>query len=130
MLQTDRAAIIDEYGELSRKVREFKPTADRAAALGKTIAAWYDDKPAEDAFTASGELFTVQVSARAQKRFVSNVFRLSRILGKRFYELATIKLEDIDKFVAPELHPNFISASRAGNRRVEAVAKGAAARAA
>lgn len=130
MLQTERAAIIDEYGELSRKVKEFKPTADRAAALGKTIAAWYDDRPAEDSFTAAGERFTVQVSARSNKRFISNMVKLARILGKRFYEVAFVRLEDVDKFVDPALHPKVLGSSRCGNRRVDAVAKGAAARAA
>lgn len=62
--RADRAAIVDEYGELRRKLALAKPDADRARELGEEIASWFDGKPGDQEFEVEGRRYIGQVSAR------------------------------------------------------------------
>jgi len=55
-LQTvpSREEIIDEFGELDRRLALVKPAVDRHKVLKETIAGWYADTPAEQAAIAQG----------------------------------------------------------------------------
>lgn len=119
------AAIIDEYGELSRRVAEFKPTIDRHKKLKDEIESWYALKPAGEAFVEHGEAYSVQLSARAHERTIISMDRLYKRLGKtRFLEWATFPLSVIDKLFA---NPGeILKSERTGHRKVEAVARVAA----
>lgn len=118
-----RAAIIDEYGELERKIAAFKPVADRAAALKKEIASWYEHQPADEVFVAEGKLYNAQVSAKALERRVFDMPKLFSLLGRnRFLEFCKVSLAAIDQHVASEKHPAFLHSERSGNRTVKTVA--------
>src|SRR6476646_4722043 len=73
-------SIIDEFGELDRQVREFKPVADKHAKLKKVIQAWYEADENDSTHVAEGSLFSVQVSARAHERKITDMLRVYRIL--------------------------------------------------
>lgn len=127
MTKAERAAIIDEFGELQRRVDEFRPVAERCTALARTIASWYADEPAGESFVEEGRYYSVQISPRTIKRTVVNMPKLYALLGKaKFLELATVTLAAIDKHVAAPLHAKIIRAEMTGERRVKAVAKATA----
>lgn len=121
---SEKARIIDEYGDLEQKVKAFKPTKDRYELLSRQIASWFDAHPPELAVIAEGNRFTAQISARSMKRRLFNTAGLYRILGRpKFLMFAKVNLEDIDKHVPADQHSQFLDTSRSGARRVEAVAK-------
>lgn len=127
MTKAERAAIIDEYGELQRRVDEFRPVAERCAMLARTIASWYADEPPEESFVEEGRRYSVQISPRTVKRTIVNMAKLYALVGKaKFLEMATVTLSAVDKHVAAPLHSKFIRAEMTGERRVKAVAKASA----
>ncbi len=119
-----RAAIVDEYGELDRKIQEFKPTTKRYEELKKTIQGWYADLPAEQSSVAEGKLYTVQVGARENRRKITNMLKVYRLIGmQKFLELCSISLEAIEKVIAPSRLEGIISSERTGPRTLRPVAK-------
>jgi len=118
----DRAAIVDEYGELSRRIQELKPTTARAEQLRKTIQGWYDNEPADQSFTAIGRKFSVQVSARANKRSIRDIFKLARVLGRQlFMSIATVRMEDLDRHLTEDQANKLIAVDQTGPRKIEPV---------
>lgn len=120
----ERAAVVDEFGELERQVALLKPTLDRHAALKKEIASWYEFHSAGAAFTEAGKRYEVQISAKAKVRTITDKTKLFTALGKgRFIDLAKISLEAIDRLIPRLHHPAFLSEEQTGNRAVRAVAR-------
>lgn len=119
-----RVAIIDRFGELKRRVAEFKPTSDEAAKLEKEIASWYEDEPADEAFVAAGNSYTVQIGPKALERRITDMPRVLTIVGKsRFLEICRFPLAAVDQHIPATQVPDVLSSERSGNRTVKAVAK-------
>jgi hypothetical protein len=129
-LQTvpNRGQLIDEFGELDRRLALLKPAVDRHRELKEIIASWYADTPAEKATTASGKLYTVHVAAAGNERTVFDNKKafaaLKKATGSLDAAVAAITIpltKAIDKFIPKELHPQFVSEARTGSRKVTAV---------
>ena len=124
-----RSAVIDEYGELARRVAAFKPTAERKLELEKEIASWYAEQSAELEFAAEGRLYSVQISAKGIKREITDMGKLFALLGKaRFLDVCSVPMQAIDREIPPEKHPAFLTEERKGRRAVDVVAKETASR--
>lgn len=120
----ERAAIVDEYGELKRQIAEQKPVVDRAKLLENTIQSWFADAPADQTFIVSGARYEAQVGMRSKKRRIFDTLKLFAILGKaKFFEWCTVPLEVIDRIVPEGLHSSFLTEERTGSRSVKPVAK-------
>lgn len=121
---SERTAIIDKFGELDRKVREFKPFADQHEKLKKQIQAWYDGEPADSSHVAEGASYSVQISARGNERTITNILKVYRLLGLQiFLDHCSIPLKHIDKLIDPGKHALFLTEAQTGTRRLIAVAK-------
>jgi hypothetical protein len=122
--EKQRIVIIDRYGELRRKVAEFKPVSDEAGKLEKEIASWYSDEPAGETFVEAGKSYTVQVGKKSLERTVTDMPKLSAILGlDRFLQLCRFPLAAIDQHLPPSQIPEVLLSERSGERAVKAVAK-------
>lgn len=116
-------AVIDEFGELSRKAALFKPTADRLEALKEEIRSWYADQPGDFTTQVSGQLYDVQVGPRRNERKVSNMAKLFRLVGRAaFLARCSFPLKSIDELFAGKPTP-FLVEDRTGNRDIKAVAR-------
>jgi hypothetical protein len=123
---TDHTKTVDEFGELDRRVQEFKPVANQHAKLKAEIQSWYDAAPADTTDVVEGQKFSVQISARGNERKITNMLKAYRLLGlQTFLEHCTIALKVIDKLIDPEKHKSFIEETQTGSRRLTAVAKAA-----
>jgi hypothetical protein len=119
-----RGPVIDEYGELARRVTAFKPTAERKLELEKEIASWYGEEPADREFVAEGRFYSVQVSARGLKRTIVDMTKLFAAAGKaRFLQICTVPVGAIDREFPVEKRKAFLAEERTGRRNVDVVAK-------
>lgn len=76
------AQLFDEYGELDRQVKLFKPIADRHEAVRKAINVRVADRrPAKESFVLSGALYDLQVSARRKESFWKSKAAIWKLLG-------------------------------------------------
>jgi hypothetical protein len=123
-----RETIIDEYGELSRKVLEFKPTLQKHEALKKTIAGWYESLPGEETATAQGKLYSIQVGMRENRRTITNPKRAFNLLKKalgleKTIETVTIPLKALDAHCSVLEQRSILKQERTGPREIIAVAR-------
>jgi len=123
----ERAALVDEFGELDRLTKQFAPTAARRDDLRKIIVGWAADLPTDQNTTYDGALYQVRVSECQEERNL-DVKAKRKIFGIlklwRSMELFTITLKAV--IAAPELGGEVLgelaSYERTGPRHLVAVA--------
>lgn len=118
-IATERAARVDEFGELDRQITAMRPRVARLAVLRAEIQSWYAESDAAGTFAVAGELYDVQIGAKAQQR-TPMMQKLYRFLGKvKFLENCTFPVSTADKLDASA----FFQTERSGPRTVTAVAR-------
>lgn len=124
LTKKQRVAIIDRYGELKRRVAEFKPVSDEASRLEKQIVSWYDEEPATSTFVEEGEYYSVQIGQKKNERTIVNMGRIFALLGRaRFLELCSFPLAVIDKSLPDSVRKVALHEDNAGDRSINPVAK-------
>lgn len=96
--KASRAQVVDEYGEVERKMLLWKPPAApvnphvaRYVELQAEILSWQADLPADQGAIARGKAYLVQVSARGFKSIVTT--------AAKHLAFETIKAAGGDPFV-------------------------------
>jgi hypothetical protein len=128
-----RQELIDEFGELERRIMETAPLAKRYRLLQETIRDWYKDEPADQAAVAEGGVYRVMVAPRGVERFFSLKAK-TKIFGKlgklKALELFSITLKAVEtEFGTPALDA-LVSSAPTGSRKLVAVMKASAVKAA
>jgi hypothetical protein len=123
-----RDQIIDEFGELDRRINEFRPVVARHKALKDEIAGWYSALAGDQTAVAEGKLYTIQIGRGENRRTITNVVRAFNLLKKAVgletvLGLITIPLKVIDAHVSILDQRSIIKQERTGPRDIVAVAK-------
>lgn len=113
--------LIEEMGALERKVKDFKPTADRLAAVKKALQEHYDSTlSADQAFEQESEHFLLEVSAKGNQRTVTSAAKVCALLGdEKFLAVATVPLKAIDDYMTPEEKAEVLKEERTGSRTLK-----------
>jgi len=126
-----RAAVVDEYGELERKIALLAPTIARRDALREKILSWCAGQPADEAVTVQGAQYRIDITPCEYKRFIPNMAAVFRLFGQdKFLQYCTFPLGILDSQLSKAEQRAVIRKERLGSRRISAVAKAAPARAA
>src|SRR5260370_16159717 len=124
-----RAQIIDEFGELDRRMAEFAPLSRRYKALQDQIRGWYEIHPAGAPATASGALYDVQIHPRSNERFFSLKAK-ARIFTKlgntRTIVLFSVTLKTVEEAFTKEKFDALVSSAPTRPRTPVAVFKATA----
>jgi hypothetical protein len=124
LLTPDERTIVDEYGEIRRKIAEFKPVPDRGTVLAGIIQGWFADLPAAEGSIADGYRYQVHISPREKQRSILDIAKLYRLFGvKRFLQLVKIPLEVLEKELPAADHGKYIGEAKTGKRRLTPVIK-------
>lgn len=124
--EPSRADIIDEFGELDRKVQEFAPTAKRHEALKSQIKTWFENHPADQELTEEGKLYTLQVGARAKERRIASLAKVFKALGaNKFLGICSVGLKALEDALGKDKAAGYIVEDQSGSRRLKVVAKAA-----
>lgn len=119
-----KAAKVDRYGELQRKVIAFRPTLSEYESLGKEIQAWFANDPADKPLLAEGARYQLQLSARELQRAITDMKKVRRLMGaEKFIELCSMALKHVDALIDASKHDLFLRAERTGHRKIVAVLK-------
>jgi hypothetical protein len=115
--------IIDEWGELQRRIALVDPDVARAKEIGQLINIWLIEEDAGACIALPGDAYTITASARRLERKVTNKKALFRALGQpRYISLSTVSLSLLDKILSPEEMSLFVTEARIGARRLDATA--------
>jgi hypothetical protein len=131
--QPTREQIIDEFGELDRRISTFAPTVKRHKALQETIRSWYADHPADQPAIAEGTLYEIHVGCCGLKRFFSIKAKLKIFskLGKaKAIELFSITQEAVEGELGKGEKEALLTESYSGTRDLTPILKAPAGQAA
>ncbi len=123
-----KTAIIDEYGEICRKIDEAEARLNddrkRCSELEAQILSWCEDQPAADAVLCEGRHFIAKVSPRSIKRTIVSLGKVYSMFGKeRFLSLCSFPLGVIDKLLQPSEVEQLVKSERVGRRTLTLIAK-------
>ena len=117
-----RNQLIDEYAELDRKYRLWKPDLDRYEALKKEIKTWADQLPPEKKPTFESERFQLQLSARENEAHIDMLKTYRRLGFTKFaqiiFGLSVTKLKELLPTAEAD---GLFHMERTGSRKITAV---------
>lgn len=118
-----RARIIDEFAAIRQQMMAWKPAvnphAERFAELQQEILSWFEGDPAEKKIIAEGNLYTLPISPRQNKRTVFNIVGFLRKIGaKRYAVLVPPPLNVVEREIPKERLHLYISEERSGRRTI------------
>jgi hypothetical protein len=128
VLTVGRVQIIDEFGELDRRINEFKPIVARHKELKEEISGWYNALPGDQTAVAEGKLYTIQIGKKDNRRTITDIPRTFQLLKKAvglesLLGLITIPLKVIDAHVSIVNQLSIVKQERTGPRDIIPVAK-------
>lgn len=125
------AALIDEYGELSRQLDAMKPAVVRHKVLAQEIQAHFENAPAGETIVVDGSVYQLQILPRDNQTRIRSMSKVYRALGQKlFIELCSITLKAVRENLASEVYESLVLTERTGLRPLKAVARAAASKAA
>jgi hypothetical protein len=100
----DRAAIIDEFGDIALKRLAFAPTEKRFKQLSDEMKSWYQDAPADKTFTEKGQRYQLDVSMCSNVTAI-NIRAVYKIVGiAKFLKACTLSLKAVGELLSvPEV---------------------------
>ena len=114
-----RAEIVDEFGRLDAKLAGVAGDVAKHKKLREQIAGWYEQADPEQEYVEHGERFTASISKRAEERKILSMRAVYRRLGlKRFLELVSMTLKNLDAAIALDDQKGLTARARTGSRRV------------
>lgn len=114
----NKAALIDEAGDLRQKIAAWKATGieRRDKQLAEEMASWYTDAAADQDFTERTNRYTLSVSPRANQTSI-NIRAAYKILGlKTFLTACTVTLKALKEHLSEPEVLALTSSERTGHR--------------
>ena len=126
----DQRALIDEYGELDRRMQLRAMDHARYETLKKAIKGWFDTAPADADGTVEGDVYLLHLSARERERRVRDMRELVDVIGlDKVLELASVAIGALENLIGKARVAQLTVDARTGSRRIKAIAKQAAGKA-
>jgi len=125
----EQRELIDEYGELDRRMQLRQMDAARYEVLKRAIKGWFDPAPADADGTVEGDIYILRLSARERERRVRDMRELVEVIGlDKVLEMATVAIGALEALLGKERVAKLTTEARTGSRRIKAIPKAAAGR--
>jgi hypothetical protein len=119
--------MVDEYGELDRRLQMHSPDIARHALLKRAIKGWFDRLPPDCEGIVEGTVYRLHLSARERERRVRSMRDLVGVIGlDKFLELASVPIGVLEDLLGKTRAAGLVIEARTGSRRIKAVPKRAA----
>ena len=128
-VQVDRKQreMVDEYGELDRRMQVAAPDVARYDVLKRAIKSWFDIVPPDVDGVIEGNVYRLHLSARERERRVRSMRDLVGVIGlDKFLELASVPIGALEDLLGKTRAAALVTEARTGSRRIKAVPKRAA----
>lgn len=124
LTDVEQRRMIDEYGELDRRMQLCASDVARYETLKKAIKSWFDAAPPDADGTVEGEVYLLHLSARERERRVRDMRELLEVIGiDALLELATVALGALEDRIGKTRVEALAIEARTGSRRIKAVPK-------
>lgn len=114
--------MVDEYGELDRRMQLTAPDRDRYDTLKRAIKSWFDGVPPDADGVIEGAVYRLHLSARERERRVKSLRDLAAAIGiEKFFEIASVPIGAIEDLLGKTRAAALVTEARTGSRRIKAV---------
>ena len=121
--ETQRA-MIDEYGELDRRMQIRATEIARYEVLKRAIKTWFSSVPADADGCVEGDVYLLHLSACERERKIRDMQALIEAVGlEKVLEIATIPLGVLENMLGKDRVSFLTTETRSGSRRIKAIAK-------
>src|SRR6185436_20314297 len=108
-------ALIDEYGELDRRLQMQAPDVARHVVLKAAIKSWFDGAPADADGIVEGRVYRLHLSARERERRVRSMRDLVAVIGlEKFLELASVPIGALEDLLGKTRAAGLVIEARTG----------------
>jgi hypothetical protein len=124
----DIAALVDECGELKRRIDLVKPDQARLKVVQEELDNLvFDLLPAHEPVTLEGHIYKLLVSPRENQTTINDIAEVRRSMSAAdFLKIATVTLKALKTAVSESRFLSLVTTARTGNRTIKAVLKTAA----
>jgi hypothetical protein len=120
----EQRRMVDEYGELDRRMQMAKADIARYETLKRVIKSWFDQAPADATGAVEGEVYILHLSARERERRVRDIHELVEAVGlEKVLALVSVPLGAIEDIIGKTRLETLTAEARTGSRRIKAVPK-------
>jgi hypothetical protein len=120
----EQRKMVDEFGELDRRMQLLSPDAARYDGLKRAIKSWFDRVPADVDGIVEGEVYRLHLSARERERRVRSMRDLVEVIGlDKFLELCSVPIGALEDLLGKTRAAALVTEARTGSRRIKAVPK-------
>lgn len=117
-------AMIDEYGELDRRMQLRATDTARYEALKKAIKSWFGAVPPDADGTVEGEVYLLHLSACERERKIRSVRELVDQVGlDQVLDLAVVPIGALENLLGKTRVAGMTVETRTGSRRIKAIPK-------
>jgi hypothetical protein len=116
----NRAALIDEFGNLSKLRDEFAPFEKRHGQLRDEIKSWYEGRPGDVTFTEKGLLFQLDVTACANAKAIDLRAAYKKLGLPKFLKACSMTFKALGEYLGQADIDELTSESQTGPRRFTA----------
>lgn len=121
-------ALIDEYGELDRRMQLRATDTARYESLKRAIKSWFAGIPADADGTVEGDVYLLHLSACERERKLRSVRDLVEEIGlDKVLDLAVVPIGQLENMLGKDRVSTMTVETRTGSRRIKAIPKRAAA---
>lgn len=123
----EQRKMIDQYGELDRRMQLQHFDTARYETLKRAIKGWFDDVPADADAIVEGDVYLLHLSARERERRIRDMRELVDVIGlDKVLELATVAIGALEDLLGKSRVSQLTVDARSGSRRIKAIPKRAA----
>lgn len=117
-------ALIDEYGELDRRMQIRATDYGRYESLKRAIKTWFEQVPPDADGTVEGEVYLLHLSARERERRIRDIREVIEIIGlDKVLEIATVPIGALENLLGKAHVETLTVQVRSGSRRIKAIPK-------
>jgi hypothetical protein len=117
VLEAARSAVVDEAGELEKKLAPYKGDIRRLEDLRKTIRSWYEGADPTKIFSAYGETYVATVGACGNETVIHDMSSIFEAAGRdKFLAACKLAIGKLPGLVNPALAAACTSQEQTGSR--------------
>jgi hypothetical protein len=120
----EQRALIDEYGELDRRMQLRATDTARYESLKRAIKAWFANVPPDADGTVEGDVYLLHLSACERERKIRSVQDLVEVIGlEKVLDLAIVPIGQLENLIGQSRVAGLTVETRTGSRRIKAIPK-------
>ena len=120
----EQRRMVDEYGELRRKLDLVAADVKRLEVLKKAIRTWFDSLPPDADGVCEGQYYRLHLGPKEKERNIRNRREIVERIGiDKLLEIAIIPITELQRLMGTADLEALLIETRSGSRRIRCIPK-------